>query len=116
MYKIAVACEKRNISKHYSKCLKYKVFTVEDNKITKVKNIRIKEFEQEKLPKDFSENNIKYVMCGAIGDLARKLFCDNGIEIIMDASGNCRQAVIDFINSELTVSSLCSVITEKEDQ
>ncbi|MDD2258883.1 MAG: NifB/NifX family molybdenum-iron cluster-binding protein [Bacilli bacterium] len=115
MYKIAVACDHRYVHKHYSNCDMYKIFYVENNRITKIKKFKIKDILQDELPKVFSENNIKYLICGGIGDLARKLFCDNNIEIIMDISTKCRQAVLDFINEKLTISVLCSDINENKD-
>lgn len=114
MYKIAVACEKRHVAKHYSKCLKYKIFTINDNKIIKIKTFKVKENEQDKIPKIFNENNINYIICDSIGDLARKLFCDHNIGVIMDATGKCRQAVLDFMNNKLEESVLCSDINDNE--
>ena len=114
MFKIAVACEKNLIVKHYSKCLNFDIYTIKDKKIINKENYPAINLKKEEISKTFQENNIKYIICDGIGDLARKIFCDNKIEVIMEASGNCRQAVLNFLNKKLTVSSLCSDLSKKE--
>lgn len=106
--KIAIAKDGNVVSGHFGHCEGFEVFNVEG------KEIKGREFLQNPghkpgfLPKYIAEKGIDLIIAGGMGGTAQELFKENGVDVVVGASGNLESVMNSYLNEELkSTGSVC---------
>lgn len=107
--KIGIATEQGQVSAHFGHCEGFTIYEVTG---TEIKN---KAFAQNPghqpgvLPVFLKEQGAEVIIAGGMGQRAQSLFADQGIAVIVGASGECDQAVTSYLNGALkSTESVCN--------
>lgn len=107
--RIAVASDNNTVSGHFGHCEGFTIYEVED------KNIKDKTFIENPghkpgfLPKYLAEQKIDVIIAGGMGETAQSLFNENGIEVVVGATGNTEDVTKSFLNGDLkSTGSICT--------
>ena len=107
--KIGVATEGNLVAEHFGHCSHFSLFDVEESKVTKKEVVANPGHQPGVLPPFLGSLGVNCVIVGGIGARAVELFGQQGIEVIMGASGQAEQVVEDYINGSIkSRGSACS--------
>ena len=114
--KIAVASQGDRIFQHFGQCRNFSVFTVEDGKVKNVSMLDASQNGHAALSGFLKDEGINVVICGGIGEGARQMLSDSGIQLFSGLEGGINDAVISFLLGELTdQGGSCSHLEHGED-
>ena len=99
--KIAVAYENGDVFQHFGHTEQFKIYTVEDGKVTSTEIIDSNGSGHGALATLLSEAAIDVLICGGIGGGAQAALAEEGIELCAGASGNTDEAVHAYLRGEL---------------
>ena len=99
--KIAIASEKELVTQHFGYCQMFTIYKVEDDKITSTENVPNPGHQPGYLPQYLSDMQVTAIISGGMGGKAVDLFNAQGIEVVIGASGDSKQAALDFIAGDL---------------
>lgn len=99
--KIAVAYENGDVFQHFGHTEQFKIYTVEDGKVTSTEIIDSNGSGHGALATLLSEAAIDVLICGGIGGGAQAALEEEGIELCAGASGNTDEAVHAYLRGEL---------------
>lgn len=99
--KIAVTYEDGNVFQHFGKTENFKIYEVEDGKITSSEIHNAAGASHEALAGWLRSQDVDTVICGGIGGGAQAALHDAGIRIIPGASGSTDEAVEAFLRGDL---------------
>ncbi|PAB60419.1 NifB/NifX family molybdenum-iron cluster-binding protein [Anaeromicrobium sediminis] len=108
--KIAIAKDGNMVSGHFGHCEGFEVFNVDG------KEIKGREFLQNPghkpgfLPRYLGEKGMDVIIAGGMGATAQELFAENGVNVVVGASGNLEDVIKRYLDGE--VKSTGSVCTE----
>lgn len=106
--KIAVATEQGIVSGHFGHCEGFTIFDVEGTEIKNKNYVPNPGHQPGFLPVFLKEQNADTIIAGGMGERAQMLFTNQGIEVIVGASGDCEQAVQSYLNGSLkSTGSVC---------
>jgi len=106
--RIAIASDNGKVTGHFGHCEGFIVFDEEGGNIVKEEFIQNPGHKPGFLPKFLAERNIDVIISGGMGGGAVNLFNENGIEVILGASGDSRNAAEAYLRGELKSSeSVC---------
>lgn len=106
--KIAVASEQDMVTGHFGHCQNFNIYDVENKEITKKESVPNPGHKPGFLPKFLHEMGVKVIISGGMGSGAVDIFNENGIEVIVGASGNSDAAVEKYLQGQLkTTGSVC---------
>jgi len=100
--KIAIAMDGTRVSAHFGHCEKYAIFNANDGMISRGEDLDSPGHEPGKLPRFLAEQNVELIIAGGMGPRAIDLFCQNGIEVILGASGDVDAVAEAYIRGDLT--------------
>lgn len=106
--KIAVASEGKKVTEHFGHCQSFEIFYSENNKITKSESIPNPGHKPGFLPNFLGDLGVNVIISGGMGGGAVEIFNERGIEVIVGASGDARQAAESYLKGELkSTGSIC---------
>ena len=100
--KIAIAMDGTRVSEHFGHCQKYAIFTVQNSMIIRGDDLDSPGHEPGKLPRFLAEHGANLVIAGGMGPRAIDLFHENGIDVILGASGDVDAVAQAYIRGDLT--------------
>ena len=108
MIKIAVASENEMVTEHFGHCANFNVFEVENNQIIKSESIPNPGHKPGFLPNFLNDMGVNVIISGGMGSGAIDIFNEKGIEVIVGASGNAKEAVEAYLQGTLkSTGSVC---------
>ncbi len=99
--KIAVASDEGKVSLHFGRCSEYRVFYVEEGKITKQEILENPGHEPGLLPKYLAGHEINCIIAGGMGPRAENLFGNYNIKAVTGSFGNIDDVVNSYLNGTL---------------
>ena len=99
--KIAVASENEQVTQHFGHCANYNLYEVENNEITKSHKVPNPGHEPGFLPRFLGDMKVTTMISGGMGKKAVDIFNAQGIEVVIGASGESKQAAQDFLDGKL---------------
>ncbi len=106
--KIAVASENGTVTQHFGHCEGFMVFNTEDDKIVGTENVSNPGHRPGFLPVFLHEMGVDVIISGGMGGAAVDIFNQNGIEVIIGASGSSEEAVKLYLAGKLqSTGSIC---------
>ena len=108
--KIAVTYENGQIFQHFGHTEQFKVYDVEDGKVTGTEILDTGESGHGALAGFLKENGVGTLICGGIGGGARNALADAGISLYPGASGNADEQVKALLSDTLNYNpdTVCS--------
>ena len=99
--KIAATYEGGSIFQHFGKTESFKMYEVEDGKITSMQIVHAADTGHSALAGFLSEQGVNVLICGGIGEGAQEALKEAGIEVISGATGEVDAAVNAYLAGEL---------------
>jgi|SRR5690554_973396 len=112
--KIAVACDRDNISNHFGFCEKFIIYEVDSAEIINQNAVVNPGHRPNFLPEFLASHDIDVLITGGIGVKAARLFSEKRIKTITGITGSPERAVTMFLSGKLQSSGeLCHSNTDK---
>jgi len=109
MRKIAVPVQGDNVSAHFGHAPEFKLFSVENNNISKEEVLENPGHQPGLLPKLLNEAGADTIISSGMGQKAIAIFEQNNIEVVCGVSGSAKLAVENYLNGNLNTSdNACS--------
>lgn len=106
--KIAVATEQGQVSAHFGHCEGFTMYDVQDGKVAQKTFVDNPGHQPGFLPVFLKESGADVIIAGGMGDMAQRLFAQNGIQVIVGASGPSDAAAQSCIDGSLkSTDSVC---------
>ena len=99
--RIIVASDGENVTQHFGHCRYFRAYDAENNVITGSEAIENPGHRPGFLPVFLKERGADVIISGGMGAAAIDLFNENGIEVIVGASGDARAAAEDYLRGNL---------------
>ena len=99
--KIAVTYENGQVFQHFGRTQEFKVFEVEDGKITESRVIGSNGAGHGALAGVLAQEGIDVLICGGLGGGAQAALADAGIEVVSGAAGDADEAVKAYLRGDL---------------
>ena len=99
--KIAVTYENGQIFQHFGHTEQFKIYTVEDGKVTSSEVVNTNGSGHGALAGFLAEKSVYALICGGIGGGAQMALASAGIQLYGGVSGSCDEAVEAFLANEL---------------
>jgi len=103
--KVAVAVNDGAVSQHFGHCEDFYIYDIEDNKVVNKNIVPNPGHRPGFLPVFLKDNGANIIIAGGMGGSAQQLFDENGIKVVVGASGTADEAVNGYLNNELELSS-----------
>ena len=108
MIKIAVASENEMVTEHFGHCINFNIYEAENNSIVKNESIANPGHKPGFLPNFLNDMGVNVIISGGMGGGAIDIFNEKGIEVIVGASGNAREAAEAYLKGSLkSTGSVC---------
>ena len=108
MIKIAVASENKVVTGHFGHCKNFNVFEAEGGQILKGESIPNPGHKPGFLPNFLNDMGVNVIISGGMGSGAIDIFNEKGIEVIVGASGNAKEAAQAYLQGTLkSTGSVC---------
>ncbi len=101
MVMMAIATEKNSVAQHFGRCPSYTLVTIENGKETTRQTIENPGHEPGFLPKFLQEKGASYIVAGGMGPMAKTLFDQCGIVVIMGITGSIDEVVHMYLKGTL---------------
>jgi predicted Fe-Mo cluster-binding NifX family protein len=106
--KIVVASDGDNVTQHFGHCRFFLMFDTENGIISDTKVVENPGHRPGFLPVFLKDMGAKVIISGGMGAAAVELFNNNGIDVILGASGDAKDAVKRYLGGDLVSSgSVC---------
>ncbi len=100
--KIAVTFENGNIFQHFGHTEKFKIYTVEDDRIINLQIINTNGSGHGALAGFLKENEVDVLICGGIGGGAQNALTEAGIKFFGGVQGSADGAVMAYLQGKLS--------------
>lgn len=108
MMKIAVAGEGENVTEHFGHCVNFLIYDVENGKITNEESIPNPGHKPGFLPNFLADRGVNVIISGGMGGGAVDIFNERNVEVVVGASGDAKNAVLNYLKGELkSTGSVC---------
>ena len=108
MMSIAVAAEGGSVTGHFGHCANFWLYDVEGGVVVREESVDNPGHKPGFLPNFLADRGVKVIISGSMGQGARDIFDERGVEVLVGASGDARAAVDLYLKGELTTSdSVC---------
>jgi predicted Fe-Mo cluster-binding NifX family protein len=105
MVRVAIACDKGNVSEHFGFCEEFVVYEIEENKIKNREVLKNPGHIPGFLPKFLKEKNVDVVITKGIGPRAVELLHSLGIKVISTVSGSEKEVIERYVEGQLKEAS-----------
>ncbi len=99
--RIAVASDNDMVTGHFGHCSNFNIYHVENDKITKSETVLNPGHKPGFLPNYLKQMGVDIIIAGGMGQGAKEIFSDNGIEVITGATGEAKVAAEEYLNGNL---------------
>lgn len=99
--RIIVASDGENVTQHFGHCRYFRAYDAENKVITASEVIENPGHRPGFLPVFLRERGANVIISGGMGAAAIDLFNENGIEVIVGASGDSRAAAEEYLKGSL---------------
>lgn len=108
--KIAVSYKDGEVFQHFGHSEKFKVYETDHNKVISSVVLEVNGHGHSDMANFLKENNVNIVLCGGIGDGAKKALSSYGIHSFGGITGNADEAVQKYLSGtlEFTTSVTCT--------
>ncbi|MHB1314527.1 MAG: NifB/NifX family molybdenum-iron cluster-binding protein [Christensenellales bacterium] len=108
MMRIAVASENEMVTEHFGHCVNFNIYEVKNGQIIKSKSTPNPGHKPGFLPNYLNDMGINVIISGGMGGGAIDIFNEKGIEVIVGAHGNAKEAATAYLNGVLkSTGSVC---------
>ncbi|HPX93357.1 MAG TPA: NifB/NifX family molybdenum-iron cluster-binding protein [Bacillota bacterium] len=108
MIKIAVASEGQKVTAHFGHCQNFNLFEVEDGQIMRSESIVNPGHRPGFLPNYLHGLGVSVIISGGMGGSAVEIFNQHGIEAVIGAQGDAREAAEAYLKGALvSTGSIC---------
>lgn len=108
MKKIAVASEKGMVAGHFGHCEGFTIFDTEGDQITGSTTVANPGHRPGFLPNFLNDQGVNVIISGGMGAGAINIFSEKGIEVIVGATGDAKEAVESYLQGTLeSTGSVC---------
>jgi len=109
--RIAIPLVQGKLSLHFGHCDQFAFLDIDEasKEISKREDMAPPAHEPGVLPRWLHENNVNVIIAGGMGQRAQQLFTDNGIEVVVGASGSSPEELASaYLQGTLeTGSNIC---------
>jgi len=106
--KIAVACSGTQIFGHFGHCENFMLYDAENGTITSEKSVPNPGHKPGFLPNFLADQGAQVIIAGGMGGGAVEIFNERGVEVVVGAEGDARQAAEAYLRGELkSTGSVC---------
>lgn len=106
--KIAIASDNNKVSGHFGHCEGFTVYKVESNLLVDSSFTPNPGHKPGYLPVFLRELGANVIIAGGMGETAQALFVEQGIEVVVGATGDCDQVATQYISGNLqSTGSIC---------
>lgn len=106
--KVAVASEGKLIAGHFGHCENFNIYEIEDQRIVKEESIPNPGHKPGFLPRFLYGQGVNVMISSGMGGGAVDIFNENGIEVILGATGDARSNVLTYLEGKLkSKGSVC---------
>ena len=99
--RIAVASDNGIVSQHFGHCQGFALYDVEDGQIKEKGFAPNPGHQPGILPVFLSEHQANIIIAGGMGEMARKLFNERNINVVVGAAGNCYDVINEYLEGKL---------------
>jgi len=108
MMKIAVASEGRMVTEHFGHCEGFTIFETKNSQIINREFAPNPGHRPGFLPVFLYEKGVNVIISGGMGSGAIEIFKENGVEVVVGASGEVETAVNNYLQGKLkSTGSIC---------
>ncbi|NLB50669.1 MAG: dinitrogenase iron-molybdenum cofactor [Clostridiaceae bacterium] len=108
MIKIAVASEGGAVTAHFGHCRNFNLYDAEDGRLVTGSSIPNPGHKPGFLPVFLHEQGVNVIISGGMGAAAVDLFNQQGIQVVVGAQGDAREAAQAYLEGELiSTGSIC---------
>lgn len=102
---VAIATEEKMVAQHFGHCPEYTLFKIVDGQVNGKSAITNPGHEPGFLPRYLADMGVKHVVAGGMGQRARALFAEKGIETSVGIEGPVDKVIDSFITGSLQVGA-----------
>lgn len=107
--KIAVASEGSIVSQHFGHCEGFTTYSVENGEATNKQFVPNPGHKPGYLPVFLREQNVDVIIAGGMGEAAKDLFIENGIEVFVGVDGRSDTAAQQYAKGLLkSTGTICT--------
>jgi predicted Fe-Mo cluster-binding NifX family protein len=107
--KIAVASEGSRVSAHFGHCEGFTTYSVENGEATNKQFVPSPGHKPGYLPVFLREQNVDVIIAGGMGEAAKDLFVENGIEVFVGVDGQSDIAAQQYAKGLLkSTGTICT--------
>jgi len=99
--RFAISTDGSLVSPHFGRCPAFTIVDVESNKVIKQEVIDNPGHHPGYLPEFLHKINVKYIVCGGMGQRASQLFSGLGINTITGIEGSVSEAIEKIVEGSL---------------
>lgn len=115
--KIAIAAEGKMVSHHFGHSEGFIVYEKLNNDIISKNFLKNPGHRPGFLPIFIKEKNIDLVITGGMGDTAKELFKDIGVDIVIGARGECDEVIEQYLKGKLKLAkNVCAGNVSEEEK
>lgn len=107
--KIAIASDNNAVSAHFGHCEGFTMYTIENMAVTKKEFVPNPGHKPGFLPVFLKEQNIDVIVAGGMGEAAKDLFVERGIEVVVGVEGQTDLVAQQYAIGELeSTGTICT--------
>lgn len=101
--------DRTDVVEHFGHCSELAVYYIENNEAVAIDYLTAPEHAPGVLPKFLSDHHVTTIISGGMGSMAVNLFKQNGIEVILGASGPIEENLHAYLQNDLdSTGSACT--------
>ncbi len=101
--KIAVATNGKEVSLHFGHCESFTIAEIEGGKVLNKKEVPNPGHQPGFLPKFLAQQGVNCIIAGGMGQSAKMLFAQDGIEVITGACGLVDDVINGYVEGSLVL-------------
>jgi len=99
--RVAVTYENESVYWHFGRAERFKIYDIEQGEIVVTAVVNMNGSNHSELVKLLKQMEISHLICGGIGEVAKEMMVQEGIEVYFGIDGSCDEAVEKLIKGTL---------------
>jgi len=99
--KIAISTDEGVVSGHFGRCPSFTLVDVDDNKVVEKETIANPGHHPGYLPEFLHDRGVNCIVAGGMGQRAKALFQDKGIDVVMGVTGPIDEVIDRLVRGQL---------------